>query len=213
VQAADVAVDEARAANMAEVAARGAKLGFAEAEGVRGERLLENNNIPRQKVEELRANLRVAQEDLRTAVLNHRLADLELTRSRAQLALRTINSPIDAIVVQRFLGPGEYVHRDAPIVELAAIDPLNVEAYPPVRYFAAIRPGMKGTVMPDAPPNKAREAMVTIVDHVFDAASGTFGVRLSMPNPDWALPAGLRCRVTLELGEEPDASLENKAIR
>jgi len=36
---------------------------------------------------------------------------------------------------------------------------------------------------------------VTVVDKVMDAASGTFGVRLALPNPDLALPAGLKCKI------------------
>jgi hypothetical protein len=38
-------------------------------------------------------------------------------------------------------------------------------------------------------------AEVAVVDHVFDAASRTFRVRLILPNEDYALPAGLRCSV------------------
>jgi len=30
---------------------------------------------------------------------------------------------------------------------------------------------------------------------VIDAASGTFGVRMELPNPKFRLPAGLKCRV------------------
>jgi multidrug efflux pump subunit AcrA (membrane-fusion protein) len=36
---------------------------------------------------------------------------------------------------------------------------------------------------------------VIVVDPVVDAASGTFGVRLELPNPEHAIPAGLKCRV------------------
>lgn len=36
---------------------------------------------------------------------------------------------------------------------------------------------------------------VTVVDRVVDAASGTFGVRLALPNADYRLPAGLKCKV------------------
>jgi len=38
-------------------------------------------------------------------------------------------------------------------------------------------------------------AKVTVVDRVVDAASGTFGVRLELPNPNYRLPAGLKCKV------------------
>ena len=34
-----------------------------------------------------------------------------------------------------------------------------------------------------------------VVDRLLDASSGTFGVRLALPNPTGALPAGIRCRV------------------
>jgi hypothetical protein len=42
------------------------------------------------------------------------------------------------------------------------------------------------------------QAKVTVVDPVFDAASGTFGVRLEMPNPDEAAPVGVRCTMSTE---------------
>jgi hypothetical protein len=38
-----------------------------------------------------------------------------------------------------------------------------------------------------------------VVDQVLDAASGTFGVRLALPNPGQQLPAGIRCKVQFEL--------------
>jgi RND family efflux transporter MFP subunit len=202
VQAADVVLDEARAADDADVAAHTAKVEFAQAEVNRGERLLETANIPRQKIEELRTNLRMAEGELQIARLNHRLMELNLTRSRALLEQRIVRSPIDGVVVQRVLGPGEFVHQDAAIVTLAAINPLNVEAYPPVRYFTAFKPGMKAVVQPDAPANKSFNAEVTIVDQVFDPASGTFGVRLSLPNPEGVLAAGLRCQVTIDTEEK-----------
>ena len=42
-----------------------------------------------------------------------------------------------------------------------------------------------------------------MVDRVFDAASGTFGVRLDLPNSDGALPAGQRCIVSFALPGTP----------
>ena len=51
-------------------------------------------------------------------------------------------------------------------------------------------------------------AKVTIVDGVADAASGTFRVRLGLPNEDYALPSGLKCRVSfLPFEEIPDTQL------
>jgi membrane fusion protein, multidrug efflux system len=36
-----------------------------------------------------------------------------------------------------------------------------------------------------------------VVDKLIDAASGTFGVRLQLPNPNHKIPAGIKCSVEL----------------
>ena len=126
------------------------------------------------------------------------LARLELSERETQVEIRRITSPIDGVVVDRIKGPGEYV-QETEILELAQIDPLNVEVVVPVRYFGQIRPGMVAEIRPEAPLDGVLEARVKIVDKVIDAASGTFGVRLEIPNRDLAIPAGLRCSVRFEL--------------
>ena len=55
---------------------------------------------------------------------------------------------------------------------------------------------MLAEVEPEAPVGGRYRATVTVVDTLFDASSGTFGVRLSLPNPDLSLPGGLRCKVS-----------------
>ena len=40
---------------------------------------------------------------------------------------------------------------------------------------------------------------MTVVERVLDAASGTFGVRLRLPNGKLLLPAGIRCKVQFEM--------------
>ena len=75
------------------------------------------------------------------------------------------------------------------------IDPLRVEAFIPIASYGTINPGMEVEIRPEAPVGGTYRARVTTVDEVFDAASGTFGVRIELPNPDLALPAGLKCTV------------------
>ncbi|MCD4689234.1 MAG: efflux RND transporter periplasmic adaptor subunit, partial [Desulfuromonadaceae bacterium] len=91
--------------------------------------------------------------------------------------------------------PGDYVGEDA-VLTVASIDPLNVEVVVPVAQFGSIRKGMRAEVRPEAPVGGTYIATVVIVDRVIDAASGTFGVRLLLPNPSNKLPAGLNCDVT-----------------
>ncbi|MGB5717330.1 MAG: efflux RND transporter periplasmic adaptor subunit, partial [Gammaproteobacteria bacterium] len=78
---------------------------------------------------------------------------------------------------------------------LAQINPLRVEVVLPVSQFGKIQKGQGALVYPEAGIGGEYESTVSIVDQVLDAASGTFRVRLSLPNPDYALTSGLRCSI------------------
>jgi RND family efflux transporter MFP subunit len=157
-----------------------------------------------QDVENAQADYNVAKQEAELARLNHTVTGIELSRAETDLELRTIRSPIDGLVTQRSIGPGEFFHQESTIVTIARIDPLNVETYLPVRYFKLIKVGDVATVYPNDPVGGERKAKVTVVDRVFDAASGTYGVRLELPNADNELPAGLRCRVSFDVADPPD---------
>ena len=120
--------------------------------------------------------------------------ELQLKDAIERLEMRTVRSPFDGVVVERFLAQGEYVGID-PILTIASIDPLNVEVIVPQEHFNSIKKGMTAEVHLEEPVGGVYTATVIIVDQVIDAASGTFGVCLELPNPSYKLPAGLRCNV------------------
>jgi RND family efflux transporter MFP subunit len=122
------------------------------------------------------------------------LAELELMEARERLALRTIRSTVDGVVVERKGAPGAYVGED-PFLTVARLDPLNVELVIPVDYFGAIQEGARVQVILEPPLGGTYSGTVVIVDRVVDAASGTFGVRVELPNPQLKIPSGLKCRV------------------
>jgi membrane fusion protein (multidrug efflux system) len=126
-----------------------------------------------------------------------RLAVLELREREANLRLRTISSPIDGVVVDRLMAPGDQISRaGGAILRLMRIDPLYVEVVAPAALFGRIRVGASAQVTPDGlSQQKPYAAKVSVIDRVIDAASGTFRVRLELRNPSHAIPAGLRCRI------------------
>ena len=140
-----------------------------------------------------------AVEHARARLTNDRLADLELRKSTAELARRTIKSPIPGVVTERSLSTGEFA-KQAPILKIAQLDPLRVEAFAPVAILGMIKVGDEAQVIPQDPVNGSYAAKVTVVDKVIDTASGTFGIRLELPNPEFQLPAGLKC--TLQFAGE-----------
>ncbi len=123
------------------------------------------------------------------------LAELQLREAEERLNLRTIRSTIDGVVVERKGAPGEYVGEES-FLTVARIDPLSVEVVVPVIYYGAVKKGATATVMLEEPVGGEYKANITIVDQVIDAASGTFGVRLSIANPKKNIPAGIKCIVT-----------------
>ncbi len=156
-----------------------------------GKRKVERNEVLYQK------QLISAQDkdDMETEV---RLREQELKRDLENLKLRTIVSPLDGIVVERRLTKGDLVRADRSVVlRLAKIDPLNVEVIAPSESYGAARIGMSGTVSLQPLLPGSYKATVVTVDKLIDAASGTFGIRLQMPNPGNKIPAGLKCSVRL----------------
>ena len=107
---------------------------------------------------------------------------------------RIIRSPVSGVVVERLMSPGERVEEET-ILKIAQIDPLRVEVILPSSAFGRVKVGMRAAVVPEFPSDTVHVAPVTIVDRVVDAASGTFGVRLELPNPDHEIPVGLHCQV------------------
>lgn len=126
-------------------------------------------------------------------------ARLEVKRRELLLAQRSITSPVDAIVVERLLSPGEYVYEQTPLLNLAKTDELNVEVLLPTAVYGRIEEGMKAVVVPEAPLDNRYVATVSVIDKIMDAASSSFGVQLVLPNPGLEIPAGLRCTLELDL--------------
>ncbi len=195
VEEATVALDKARAASEAAIASRSARVAFLTRRRDRFSQLQSRGAVPDAELDEAAADLAIAKADLAEARDQRRIASLEYERSVASLNQRSVRSPIDGVVVERKLAAGEYAYDQAPIMTLAEVDPLNVEVYLPIAFFPKIRAGLIATVRPSDPVGGEYRAAVEIVDTVFDARSGTFGVRLKLPNPEHRIPAGLRCEV------------------
>jgi multidrug efflux pump subunit AcrA (membrane-fusion protein) len=211
------AMEIARAKAKMEASIKGKKvsLEFLKRKGDRSDELYKKDFVPFAEKDETEANKMMAEAQLEEALENKQLAELDHKRAEAQVedalvnkklaeleykrAVEVVNrlairSPINGVVVERYLSPGEYVE-EQPILKLAQIDPLDVEVIVPAAMYLSIKPGMRARVIPEAPLGSEYTAVVKIIDRVLDGASGTFGVRLELPNPGYRLPAGLKCKV------------------
>lgn len=139
---------------------------------------------------------RLSKVRLQQALDLRKIREHELAGMEARLQQKTIRAPFDGYVLERLKDEGEYVEEQA-IIRIAQLHPLRVEAIYPIELFGKIQPGMDAEIVMEAFPEKKLSAKVVVVDAVGNAASGTFGVRLEMPNEDNAIPAGLKCQAQI----------------
>ena len=188
-----LAVAQSRAEAEAEEKAAIANYNFSRQRRVRAEELLRKEFVSKQALDQAIAEDEVAKQKLAQAREQRRILAHEASLAKQRLDERTIRSPIDGIIVERYLTAGERVE-EKPLLRVVKIDPLRVEVILPSALYGTIPVGTTARIQPETSSSAPVTATVILVDKVLDAASGTFRVRLQVPNPDGAVPAGLRCK-------------------
>lgn len=158
-------------------------LSLAKRKRSRHKELARRDLISKQEIDELETDVRKL--------------EAQLHEARERLRLREIRSTINGVVTERLLYAGEYAGETTPVLQAAAIDRLHVEVVVPIQKYNLIREGMDVRIMPEEPIGGNYPGKVSLVDKVIDAASGTFRARILLPNPDYKIPAGIKCTVQL----------------
>lgn len=185
------------------------KLEFANRKFKRRRDMSEMNFMAAQERDDAEGEMRLAESELQLAKENQQMARLEFEQQNSLLELRTICSPLDGVVSDQVLYPGEVVEPNdpkRPILRIAQISPLQVHVILPLALFGKIKHGMQASIIPEQPVNGRYQASVKIVDRLVDAASGTFGVFLELQNTKLEVPSGIKCRAEfpLEMGSLPN---------
>jgi RND family efflux transporter MFP subunit len=178
----------------AEVRASEASLELARQRHQRARDLQAQGFLSPQAVEQALTEMQVAEQKLVQSKGQREVLATDLEVVRAQVNQRVVRAPFAGTIVERFRQPGERVE-DRPLLRLASLDPLRVDLIVPAARFGLYAVGDRLRLQPELAGVKPVTAQVTHVDRVIDAASNTFRVRLSLPNPDQRLPAGARCAV------------------
>jgi len=192
VEKARVNLARLQASSDSEIDNRRVQLQYAKRNSKRIKNLYARKSVSLYEKDKAETEVALAEIELEKAAEKKKIAQLNLVLAKTELARRTINSPIDGIVVDRYSMVGESV-ADRTIMKLAQIDPLQVELIAPTEYFGLIKKGMEVDIYPERPANKTFKATVTIVDQLIDPASGSFTVRMALPNPSDQLVGGVNC--------------------
>ncbi len=207
VERAKVKLASLQAKSVSDIKNRKEQLRYAKQYHARMANLLSQNSVSQYETDKAETEVAIAQIELNKANEKWRIAQVNLELAKTQLALKTIHSPIDGIVVDRYAMVGESVS-DRSIMKLAKVNPLKVELIAPTEYFGLIQKGMEVEIYPEQPANQTFTATVTIVDQLIDPASGSFTVRMELPNPDDKLVGGVNCLANFSF-ETPQPSNED----
>lgn len=207
IEIAKVELAKRQAASWSEIENRRVQLEYAKRNKKRLQDLYKKNSVSLFEKDKADTEVSLAEIELIRAKEKKNLARLGLEQAQVELALRTIKSPIDGIVVDTYAKAGESV-AERTIMKLAQIDPLRVELIAPTQYFGLIKKDMQVEIFPERPANKTFKASVTVVDQLIDPASGSFTVRMALPNPGDELVAGVNCIARFDF-KAPKASSRN----
>jgi len=205
VEQAVVALAEKQASIDSEIALRKVNLDYAKREEAHASEAFKQKAFSLHDFDKAKVQVKLADIKLLQAEEKKMLAQKKLNQAKAALAHRTILAPFSGVVMERFKTIGEYIDDD-PVVRLAQLDPLYVELIIPAVQKKEITVGMHAKVCSDRNNAKGWDVSVVQVDEVIDAASGTFGARLLLPNPHYKIPAGLRCDLKF-------VQSENKSVK
>ena len=189
-----VSLTRARADINSAIEVREVNAAFGERTEKRNQALVRNSTISEQLMDQVETDAQIAKQQVQQEKENKFIAELEYRRAKASLYRRTIMSPITGVVIERFKSVGEYVE-DEPVMRIAQLDPLHVEVIVPMSYWGQIKSGMRAEVQLEIPGQDKHNATVIRVDQVADAASGTYGIQLLIPNQDYKIPSGVRCNL------------------
>jgi membrane fusion protein (multidrug efflux system) len=114
-----------------------------------------------------------------------------------QLRDASVRAPFAGLVARREVSRGDYVRTGQSLLEVVALDPIEVEFNVAERDSARVAPGQPVTVTVEPYPNEKFVGAVSAVSPVIDPRTRTMRVKARIPNADGRLRPGLFARTDL----------------
>jgi len=209
--------------NDIELAIAASDLAMAEAQKLDAERryaLLKDGPDP-DDVALVKARLQTAEANLEAALAETSSEQLAMAQAQVdaakaavqvlieQLEKLTVSSPIDGMVLERAIEPGEVALPSTPLLTLAQLDDLTITVYVPEDRYGEIMLGQAAQVKVDSFPD---DVFTGLVVHIADQAEYTprnvqtqegrrttvFAIKLTIKNPDGRLKPGMPADVVFD---------------
>lgn len=150
--------------------------------------------ISKQQLDQMKAQLDVAQTALNTLDENTRLV-----------------SPISGVVTARNYDPGD-VAAGIPILKIENINPVKIVISVSESYYSKVSLGMPAAIVVDALDGEAFEGKVSLIHPTINSFSRTFPVEIEVNNTEQRLRPGMFSRATLNFGTNERPLVSDLAV-
>ncbi|MFN7949344.1 MAG: efflux RND transporter periplasmic adaptor subunit [Blastocatellia bacterium] len=196
----------------------------------RARRLHEREAIATRDLQQAETDLARVQEEARradaaVAIAENRLALFGKTASEIQSGTRTselrsvdrritIRAPIAGTIVDRRIGPGQYIKPDAPdpMFLIADLSTLWVQADVYESDLAAVKAGAPVLVSVEAYPNRTFPARITFISPTVDPATRTVRVRCQVSNQQHLLKPDMFARIRIAAAQRDEPVVPASAV-
>ena len=160
----------------------------------RYEELLKVGGIAQQQIDQIKTQIDVLQSAIQNIEENTKL-----------------KSPIDGIITDRNYDNGD-VYTAKPILTVQQLSPLKAVINVSESNFTDIKTGMPVDILLDVYGDELFTGKITLVYPTIDAMTHTFGVEVTINNPNMRVRPGMYARVTLNFGTKKSIVVPDLAI-
>jgi RND family efflux transporter MFP subunit len=113
-------------------------------------------------------------------------------------------APITGFIAKRMVEPGVMVAPGAPVFEIAALDPIEVNVGVPETDVRLVRAGQPTSITIPALPGKVFKGTVRLVNVSADPVTRTYMTRITVPNRERELKLGMVAEAAIQSGQKLD---------
>lgn len=122
-----------------------------------------------------------------------------------------LTAPISGVVTARNYDPGDMTGA-LPILTIAKVQPVKVVCNISESEYSKVHKGMEAVCTFDTYGDQEFRGTVSMISPTIDVNSRTFGIEVTLPNPDSKVLPGMFGRVKLNLGEERHVVVPDRAV-
>jgi len=175
-----------------------ANLANAKAEYQRKESLYKEELITRQQFDDISTRVTLAEADLARAKAS-------LDTSREKLLRTKIYSPLNGMVKEKKVSPGNYVRNGSPLFQLIKIDQLKMTFTVSEKEIADLKTGQEVVFTVDSFPGKTFKGRVNLLYPNVEERTRTLQAEAIVPNTGRLLKPGLFARISIYTAATRDA--------